>query len=136
MKAMFPLIAQALMSLSLPSPAQAQDAMTGEEFESYTKGQTFYFAEDGVPYGGEEYLNNRRVRWSFLGGECKEGYWYEDNRRICFVYEDLNGPQCWSFVKEAEGLRATFYGPEPASELYEVLKTDDPLNCPGPEVGV
>lgn len=116
--------------------ASAQQAMTGAEFDAYSRGKTFYFAEGGTPYGAEEYLDNRRVRWSFLDGECKDGEWYEDGKMICFVYEDRPDPQCWTFVQSAAGLIATFQNDPTLTELYEVQKSPEPLLCLGPKVGV
>lgn len=125
-----------ILLLSLPSPCWAQAAMNAEEFDAYTRGKTFYYAENGVPYGGEAYLRNRRVQWSFEDGNCKNGHWYPQDGKICFVYEDSNTPQCWTFIETSKGLRATFHGDGAQTELYEVWKTDEPLLCVGPEVGV
>ena len=61
----------ASLLLSLPSALTAQSPMSAEEFDAYTQGKTFYYAENGNAYGGEEYLRNRRVRWSFLGTSAK-----------------------------------------------------------------
>ena len=114
----------------------ADDTMSAAEFDAYTKGKTFYYATDGAAYGAEEYLSNRRVRWSFLDGECKEGRWYEDSGLICFVYDDRPEPQCWSFLQTPSGLVAQFENDPAAVQLYEVEKRDEPLACPGPEIGV
>ncbi|MEL7253749.1 MAG: hypothetical protein AAGL23_06215 [Pseudomonadota bacterium] len=111
-------------------------AMNGQEFDEYTQGKTFYFASDGEPYGAEEYLPNRRVRWTFLDGKCKEGEWYEEGELICFVYEDQPVPQCWSFEITAGGLTARFENDPAQTELYEVRKSPEPLMCLGPDVGV
>ena len=111
--------------------------MTGAEFEAYTSGQTLYFGSEGQEYGAEEYLDDRRVRWSFLDGKCKEGVWYEaaDNN-ICFVYEDRpDDAQCWTFERSPGGLTATFQGPS-GRVLYEARRTEEPMLCLGPEVGV
>ncbi|SEQ28624.1 hypothetical protein SAMN04488092_105154 [Thalassovita taeanensis] len=110
--------------------------MTATEFDSYTRGKTFYYAEDSQPYGGEEYLDGKRVRWSFLDGKCKEGQWFESNDQICFVYEDNPDPQCWSFFESAEGLVARFENDPSQTVLYEVGKSDEPMVCLGPDVGV
>ena len=48
---------------------------------------TLTYAENGQVYGIEEYRPNRRVRWAFVGDTCREGYWYDEGRQICFVYE-------------------------------------------------
>jgi len=124
-----------LAALFAPVPA-AQAQMSGEEFDAYTRGHTFYYGAGGAPYGGEEYLDNRRVRWSFLDGECQEGYWYEAGELICFVYESNPDPQCWTFERSSDGLIARFAGDPGMSELYEVEKSSEPLMCLGPEVGV
>lgn len=120
----------------LGTPALAQSYMTAEEFDAYTKGKTFYYGAQGAPYGAEEYLENRRVRWSFLDGECQEGTWYEDGNLICFVYEGKPEPQCWSFQRSANGLVAQFENDPDQTVLYEVEKSHEPLMCLGPEIGV
>jgi hypothetical protein len=126
-----------ILCLLLFAPAlRADPAMTAEEFGAYTSGKTFYYGNDGVPYGAEEYLGDRRVIWSFLDGECQEGRWYEDNGLICFVYDTNPDPQCWSFRQSASGLIARFENDPSAPELYEVEQSRDPLICPGPEIGV
>ena len=122
--------------LLLATPALAEPKMTGPELEAYATGKTLYFGTDGEAYGGEEYLENRRVRWSFLDGDCKEGYWYEAGEQICFVYEDTLDPHCWSFMRSATGLIARFENNPEYDELYEVEQADEPLLCLGPEVGV
>lgn len=116
------------------APALAQ--MGAAEFDAYTRGHTFHYGAGGAPYGAEEYLDNRRVRWSFLDGKCQDGVWYEAAGRICFVYENHPDPQCWSFERRDGGLVARFAGPEPSTELYEVRKSREPLMCLGPEIGV
>ena len=116
--------------------SSAQDSMSGADFEAYVTGKTLYFGESGQDYGVEEYHENRRVRWSFLDGQCKDGFWYEDGDLICFVYEDRPEPQCWSFYISNNGLRAVFDGDPDQTTLYEARQNDKPMLCYGPEVGV
>jgi len=120
----------------LPGAAHAQDALDAAEFDALTRGQTFTYAESGTPYGAEEYLPNQRVRWSFLDGKCKAGRWWEQNGQICFVYEDNPVPQCWTFFDGPRGLTARFENDPEATELYAVDRSDEPLMCLGPDVGV
>lgn len=133
MKHMLALLAACLLWLA---PAAAQTMMGADEFDSYTRGKTFYFGANGAAYGAEEYLDNRRVRWSFLDGRCQEGEWYEDGGLICFVYENRPEPQCWSFERRPEGLVARFQNDPAQTTLYEVEASDEPLMCLGPEIGV
>ncbi|WP_297771480.1 hypothetical protein [uncultured Roseovarius sp.] len=125
-------LSAALAGLALPALAQ----MSGAEFDAYTRGHTFYYGAGGAPYGGEEYLPDRRVRWSFLDGRCQDGHWYEENGLICFVYENRPDPQCWSFERAEGGLVARFAGDRTMSELYEVERSEAPLMCLGPDLGV
>ncbi|HBZ45426.1 MAG TPA: hypothetical protein DEO85_15540 [Maritimibacter sp.] len=126
-----------LMAL-LAAPVMAQDGLplTPGEFEAYATGKTLTYGFEGQAYGGEEYLPNRKVRWSFLDGRCKDGYWYPSGDEICFVYEDDPTPQCWIFYRKPDGLIAQFANNDEYQELYETGESDEPLLCLGPEVGV
>lgn len=121
-----------------PVAALAQSAMNAEEFDAYSKGKTFYYGSQGEPYGVEEYFDNRRVRWSFLDGDCADGRWYEEDGLICFVYEYQPdpGPQCWSFSKGPRGLIARFQNDPSQITLYEAQSSNEPMECLGPKVGV
>ena len=125
------------IALCLASPAQsAEKAMSAEGFDAYSRGKTFYYGYGGAPYGAEEYLDDRRVRWSFLDGKCREGYWYEEAGNICFVYEDNPVPQCWSFYSSGGGLVARYENEPDLPEFYEMRQTEEPMMCLGPDVGV
>ncbi|WP_425043732.1 hypothetical protein [Primorskyibacter sp. S87] len=110
--------------------------MSAEEFDAYTRGKTLFYGFDGTPYGVERYLSNRRVIWSFLDGDCREGVWYEQNDQICFLYEDRSDPQCWVFLRSGSGLIARFENDPEATELYESEDVDEEMICHGPDVGV
>lgn len=126
-------------ALCLAAPAlQAQSGppMSAEAFDNYTRGQTFYYGTGLEPYGAEEYLDNRRVRWSFLDGLCRDGIWYEQGEAICFVYEDNPDPQCWTFYETGRGIVARFENDPGLTTLYEIRKSPEPMMCLGPEIGV
>ncbi len=122
--------------ICLAGAAGAAEPMSAGEFQSYVEGRTLYFGMNGQAYGAETYLPNRRVRWSFLDGLCKEGFWYEEAGQICFVYEDRPDPQCWSFFQEGDRLRAVFENNADSTVLYEAQQSDEPMTCIGPDVGV
>jgi len=129
------------LSLFAATVAQATDngaaPLSAAEFEAYTTGKTLTYSRIGSqPYGAEEYLPGRRVQWAFEGDECKMGQWYEDAGQICFVYEDNPVPQCWSFFLRNGGLVAQFENDQSSEPLYEVAQSDEPLFCPGPQIGV
>lgn len=125
-----------LAFLILAAPAVAETAMTAEEFEAYSTGKTLTFGQLGQPYGAEQYLPNRRVRWSYLDGQCKEGRWFEDLELICFVYDDDPVAQCWSFFETPNGLEARYENDPEDVSLYVAQESIEPLMCIGPDVGV
>jgi hypothetical protein len=125
-----------ILTLLLAGPAAAADPMTAAEFERYATGKTLSYAVGGEIYGAEQYLSGRRVLWAFRGEECSKGFWYDDAGLICFVYEHDGTPQCWSFFRDATGLRARFANDPDSAELAEVAQTPAPLICAGPDVGV
>ncbi|MEP2640795.1 hypothetical protein [Roseobacter sp.] len=110
--------------------------MSAQEFDDYTRGKTLFYGEEGQSYGVEEYLENRRVIWSFLDGQCKYGEWYEQADQICFIYEDNPNPQCWTFFVDNGRLTALFENAPGATELYEAGNVDQDMVCLGPDVGV
>ncbi len=120
------------------SPALAWANMTAEEFERYTTGKTLFFSLNGQDYGVERYKENRQVEWSFLDGECRPGFWYEDSGFICFAYDGWDAAQCWSFEQTPNGLIATFSEPNEQgtrNEYFAYEKEEDML-CLGPDIGV
>lgn len=122
-----------LLLLAFAVPASAQTPLSAEAFDRLTRGKTYYYAEDGMPYGAEEYRADREVIWSFLDGDCIRGRWYEAGDAICFVYEDRETPQCWNFYHDGN-LRARFLDGD--SDLMEMGQSAEPLRCLGPDVGV
>ncbi|MBU2943124.1 hypothetical protein Q8W37_12900 [Shimia thalassica] len=121
--------------LLLPLPALADTPLTAQEFDARTVGKILFFGAEGQRYGVEEYLPDRRVRWSFLDGKCRDGVWYENGPEICFLYEDNPEPQCWLFYTDGDGMRAEFATGNDPTILYEVESGDEML-CLGPDVGV
>ena len=116
--------------------ALAAEPIDGQTFDEYTRGKTLFYGQNGEKYGAEIYMDNRRVKWSFLDGQCKEGFWYEEADQICFVYEDNPTPQCWAFTKENGRLSARFENLPGATQLYEAEEVNEEMICLGPDVGV
>ena len=120
-----------------PLSASAGDApLSAEAFEAYVTGKTLSYAKNGRPFGAEDYLDGRRVRWSYLDDECMEGVWYPEGEMICFAYDGIAVPQYWSFFLDGDGLRARFENRPGASDIYETAELANPLMCPGPRIGV
>ncbi len=128
-------VAAALCLAAACGAAGAETPLSAAEFEAYTTGKTLTYTALGQPFGVEEYLENRRVRWSFLDGECQDGTWYPAGELICFAYEGIAEHQCWSFFRGASGLRALYRNDPAQTEVYETRASDEPMLCLGPKVG-
>jgi hypothetical protein len=118
------------------SPAFAEVPLTAEEFDTLTLGRTMTWAEFGSVYGVEQYLPDRKVRWTVLGDDCRAGYWYMDGPAICFQYEDDPAPDCWEITRSGSDLLARYTTNPPEAEPVVVTETTEPLACFGPKVGV
>lgn len=122
-------------ALVWPAVAPAADPLSAAEFEAYTTGKTLFYGVNGEIYGAERYLPGRRVVWTFLDGDCKDGVWYEQNGDICFEYEDFGPPQCWRFTLGPNGLIAEFTSDPNVAEFYEAQDTGGEMQCLGPKIG-
>lgn len=120
----------------LASAASAQTPLTAEAFEAHVTSHTITYQRFGSLFGVEEYLEGRKVRWSVAPNECQYGSWYPQDDDICFVYEYDPVPHYWTFWKEGDALVALSDTGLPGQELYETDRSDAPLPCPGPDVGV
>lgn len=123
-----------------PPTANLGPPMTAAEFEAYAVGKTLTYGADGTVWGQEEYLPGRQVVWAFTDQPCEYGTWQEVDApdwgpMICFVYEDKPDQNCWQFFHGGAGLIARYVGGGDTS-LSEVAQSDQPMNCPGPKVGV
>jgi len=130
------LIAAAIcLATHAAAQAQSESPMSAEEFDAYATGRTLIYGDAEGPYGIEEYLPGRRVRWSFLDDDCIDGRWFGQGDAICFAYEGRQTPVCWLFFLQEDGLLA-----QPLSgaggALYEISRSRAPMVCKGPRVGV
>lgn len=125
-----------LLALALfATPLQAQDLLSAEEFDALTLGRTMTWAEYGQVYGVEQYLPDRRVRWTELGNDCKLGHWYPQGQAICFLYEDDPTPACWDISLSGAGMLADDLSDPPGEPLVAIEETSEPMPCFGPSVG-
>lgn len=129
--------ALALIALALPAGAQER-ALSPDEFAAMVTGRTLRFDRDGARFGAEHYLDDRRVIWAFEGGACQRGIWFANPAgEICFVYEGEPGTQCWTFLEMADGsFHARPADADGAGDLVNREVSDEPLDCPAPDIGV
>lgn len=124
------------LSLLIATPALAEPPMTAQEFDAFATGKTLDYYEGGAVFGREVYLPGRQVRWAFTAEECRMGRWFPQGDQICFLYEDDPEAKCWTIWRKGDGLAARYATDTPDIPPREVRQTDEPLACPGPDVGV
>ncbi|SDY83859.1 hypothetical protein SAMN05444004_103272 [Jannaschia faecimaris] len=120
-------------------PVLAERVISAEEFEQMVAGKTLHFDRQDVPFGSEQYFDDKRVIWAFEnGGECQRGIWFENRSgQICFVYDTDPAPQCWDFLEGDDGrFRARLDGSPPDQDLVTERVTREALDCPLPDLGV
>jgi hypothetical protein len=122
--------------LLLAAPSLAETPISAGEFEAHVTGKTVTYQQFDNLFGIEEYLDNRKVRWSTAPNECLYGSWYPQGEDICFVYEYDPTPACWTFWMKDGALVALSTTGLPGEELHEIHSSNQGLPCPGPEVGV
>ncbi|WP_261193628.1 hypothetical protein [Pseudoruegeria sp. SHC-113] len=120
----------------MAATANAETPLSPLDFEAYATGKTLFYALNGAEYGAEEYLPGRRVRWSFLNGECLDGSWFVSDEMVCFTYDFSPESQCWSFYSLGGRLLARFQNDPSATTLYELRQSPNPLACEGQVPGV
>lgn len=122
------------LALSVASPALSETLMTPEQFDAWSTGQTLDYFLDGTYWGSEAHFSGRATT-DETDSVCREGRWFPQDGAVCFEYGP-DGPFCWYFWRDGDTVttRTTDAGAD--DPTYEVTLSDNPLNCPGPDVGV
>jgi hypothetical protein len=122
------------------TPALAETPLTGAEFQAHIGQNTISYLYSNGVRGTADYGPDRTLVWAFEGDSCFNGQWYEDRNQICFAFEDGSLSACWHMFLDGDRLhgKATFLSSDsPLNlEIREVAHTDQPMACPGPDVGV
>lgn len=116
--------------------AHAETPLDADGFDAVVTGRTLIYGTAAGSYGIEEYLPGRRVRWSFLDGDCMEGRWYPKGDAICFAYEHRADPECWLFHLDEGRLGARPLRQPEGPSLYVIAESPEPMICRGPHLGM
>jgi len=119
--------------------AQAQQVLSGDEFDTLSRGTTMYFTANGAFYGAEQFLPDRRTVWRAQDGSCVNGQWVVIDRDICFYYDGEDRAFCWQITSSDSGISVTSTQNTPGEPpLVLKLAGQDtvPILCTGPRFGV
>jgi hypothetical protein len=127
----------AALAAVVATGAPAQTTVAPEAFEALSEGRTLTFSLGDAFFGAEQYFAGRRSLWLAGDGTCLEGRWYAEGEQICFLYRNDPAPHCWLFREDAGGYSAHLVedGAESGLALRLSGMSDEPLACPGPDVG-
>lgn len=119
--------------------SHAQQVMSGDAFDDISRGTTMYFTADGLFYGSEQFLPDRRSVWRAEDGTCVNGKWAEVDASICFIYDNGDGPHCWNITTNGPEMTitSTTITPDQPPLVLKLSGQDTvPIICTGPAFGV
>lgn len=132
-------LATLLLGLA-PTALAAETPMTGAEFAAHVGSRTVTYSYSNGAVGTADYGPGRTLRWAFEGESCFNGSWFDRGDELCFAFEDGSLSACWHFYRDGDRIwgRASYTrsGDHTVLDIHEVAQSDQPLACPGPDVGV
>jgi hypothetical protein len=108
----------AVLALAATPALAQQDWVSGEAFETWTRGRVVRadFA-DGALFGYEYFNPDGSVVWqNEVEGTCLTGVWRAEGGSICYHYDGLAEPSCLRYVAQ---------GPELIGYQWENARGDD-----------
>jgi hypothetical protein len=122
------------------APAQAGTPLTAAEFAAHVSRDTLSYTYSSGARGTADFGPGRTLLWAFEGDACVEAIWFDRGNEICFAYPDGKISACWHLYMGEDGLYGVATelasGSTERLEIHEVARSDRPLACPGPDVGV
>jgi hypothetical protein len=89
--------------------AQTDPPLSVEAFERFVEGRTMDTHDQSGRYGVETFLPNRRAIWRDAD-QCLEGRWRPQGEMICFDYQGIDTPFCWTYHDRGGWLMAWLDG--------------------------
>lgn len=111
-----------------PQPA-ADPPMTAEAFERFVEGRTMDTHDQTGRYGVETFLPGRRAIWRDAE-QCLEGSWRPQGEMICFDYQGVDTPFCWTYHDRGGWLMAWLDGNRSAAPIM-LYPAEEVVTCEG-----
>ena len=108
---------------------QSDPPMTLEAFERFVEGRTMDTYDQTGRYGVETFLPGRRAIWRDAD-QCLEGRWRPQGEMICFDYQGIDTPFCWTYHDRDGWLMAWLDG-DRASEPIMLHPSPEVVTCEG-----
>lgn len=104
-------------------------SLTAEAFERFVAGRTMDTYDQTGRYGVETFLPGRKAIWRDAD-QCLEGTWRPQGDLICFDYNGIDTPFCWSYHDRGGWLMAWLDG-DTSSQPIMLYPADEVVTCEG-----
>ena len=120
----------------LTGPAQAEPPMTAAEFSAYVGTDTLTYGYSTGIVGIAAYGPDQTLVWRYEGSDCVNGRYYQSGDEICFSFEVREISVCWHFALASGRLHGTATNTPGNDRIFEIGRSDRPLDCPDLRSGV
>jgi hypothetical protein len=120
------------LMLAGPTLADAPEAdppMSLDAFEAFVEGRTMDTHDQTGRYGVETFLSGRRAIWRDAD-QCLEGHWRPEGDRICFDYQGIDTPFCWTYHDRGGWLMAWLDGDRSGAPIM-LYPSEEVVTCEG-----
>lgn len=117
------------LTLALQAGAETDPPLPAEAFERFVQGRTFDTHDETGRYGVETFLPGRRTIWRDPES-CLEGRWRPQGALICFDYEGIDTPFCWTYHDRGGSLEAWLDGDRTTAPI-RLYPSAEVVTCEG-----
>lgn len=112
-----------------PDVSQSDPPLRAEAFERFVEGRTRDTFDQTGRYGVETFLPGRRAIWRDAD-QCLEGTWRPQGELICFDYQGVATPYCWTYHDRDGWLMAWLDG-DRGTEPIILYPAKEVVTCEG-----
>ncbi|MCU0827251.1 MAG: hypothetical protein MUE52_07550 [Tabrizicola sp.] len=110
--------------------------LTAEDFSAHTGTSTLTYSYSSGFIGQAQYGPDQTLLWAFQGEPCVTGHWTHTGDQLCFSFANQVEVSCWLFSFKDGKLLGVLQNSDTVVVITETARSDQPLVCPAPEVGV
>lgn len=120
----------------LTGPALAEPPMTAAEFSAHVGTDTLTYGYSTGLIGIATYGPDQTLVWRYEDGDCVKGRYSQSGDAICFAFEITDISACWHFGLVSGRLHGVVTNAPGNDRIFEIGRSDRPLDCPDLQPGV
>ncbi|WP_333814641.1 hypothetical protein [Tabrizicola sp.] len=117
-------------------PALAEPPMTAAEFAAHVGTDTITYGYATGIVGIADYGPDQTLVWRYEGGACMKGRYHQSGDALCFSFEAQELSPCWHFGLQSGRLYGVTINLPVRDRIFEIGRSDRPLDCSDNETGV